>query len=63
MAPSDVDAIDDWRRRQPDTPNRSAAIRRLVKKGLKERRATRTLKTIKTNSNGGIADDTLSKPV
>ena len=27
--------IDDWRRRQPDVPNRSEAIRRLVEIGLR----------------------------
>lgn len=26
--------IDDWRRRQPDLPSRSEAIRRLVERGL-----------------------------
>lgn len=27
-------AIDDWRRRQPDAPSRSEAIRRLIEIGL-----------------------------
>lgn len=29
-----LDAIDDWRRTQPDIPSRAEAIRRLVRKGL-----------------------------
>jgi hypothetical protein len=29
-----LEAIDDWRRRQDDLPNRSEAIRRLVELGL-----------------------------
>jgi hypothetical protein len=29
-----VKKIDDWRRREPDLPNLSAAIRRLVEMGL-----------------------------
>jgi len=29
-----LDAIDNWRRRQPDIPPRAEAIRRLVRKGL-----------------------------
>ncbi len=35
MAPTDVAAIDEWRRKQPDLPSRSEAIRRLVELGLK----------------------------
>jgi hypothetical protein len=35
MAASDVAAIDAWRARQSDVPNRSEAIRRLVEIGLK----------------------------
>jgi hypothetical protein len=31
------DAVDQWASRQPDTPSRSEAIRRLVELGLKER--------------------------
>lgn len=34
MSPSEVAAIDAWRRQQPDIPSRSEAIRRLVGKGL-----------------------------
>ncbi len=30
-----LDAIDEWRRQQPDLPSRSEAIRRLVDLGLK----------------------------
>jgi hypothetical protein len=30
--------IDDWRRKQPDIPNRSEAIRRLVDQALKGKR-------------------------
>jgi hypothetical protein len=29
-SPSFVAAVDDWRRKQPDIPNRSESIRRLV---------------------------------
>jgi hypothetical protein len=29
-----IAAIDEWRRAQPDLPNRSAAIRRLIEAGL-----------------------------
>jgi hypothetical protein len=35
MAATDVAAIDAWRRKQPDLPSRSEAIRRLVELGLK----------------------------
>jgi hypothetical protein len=34
MAPSDVTAVDDWRRKQPDLPSRSEAIRRLIHLGI-----------------------------
>lgn len=30
MAPSDVKAVDDWRRKQEDIPSRSEAIRRMI---------------------------------
>jgi hypothetical protein len=30
-----IDAVDEWRRHQPDIPNRSEAIRRLVEAGLR----------------------------
>jgi hypothetical protein len=33
-----VKKIDDWRRREPDLPNLSEAIRRLVEMGLEARR-------------------------
>ena len=35
MAATDVASIDEWRRRQPDLPSRSEAIRRLIELGLK----------------------------
>jgi hypothetical protein len=35
MAPAESVAVDDWRRRQPDIPSRSEAIRRLIELGLK----------------------------
>jgi hypothetical protein len=38
MAPTDVAAIDEWRRKQPDLPSRSEAIRRLVEIGLRAKR-------------------------
>jgi hypothetical protein len=31
FTPDDVTALDDWRRRQPDLPSRSEAIRRMVR--------------------------------
>lgn len=34
-----VEAVDDWRRKQPDIPSRSEAIRRLVEAGLKAENA------------------------
>jgi hypothetical protein len=34
MGATEVAAIDEWRRRQPDLPSRSEAIRRLVELGL-----------------------------
>ena len=34
ISPSEIVEIDDWRRGQSDLPNRSEAIRRLVKAGL-----------------------------
>jgi hypothetical protein len=33
-----IQAIDDWRREQPDLPGRPEAIRRLVEIGLKARK-------------------------
>jgi metal-responsive CopG/Arc/MetJ family transcriptional regulator len=33
-----VAAIDAWRRKQPDLPSRSEAIRRLIELGLKAKR-------------------------
>jgi len=30
-----VDAIDEWRRKQPDLPNRPEAMRRLIEQALK----------------------------
>ena len=35
MSADEVSAIDEWRRRHPDLPSRSEAIRRLVELGLK----------------------------
>lgn len=34
MSAKDVEAIDAWRREQPDLPSRAEAIRRLVERGL-----------------------------
>jgi hypothetical protein len=34
VAPSDVAAVDEWRRKQPDLPSRSEAIRRLIHAGI-----------------------------
>jgi hypothetical protein len=31
FTPDDVAALDEWRRRQPDLPSRSEAIRRMVR--------------------------------
>ena len=33
-----LEAVDEWRRKQPDIPNRSEAIRRLVEKALAKTR-------------------------
>jgi len=41
MMPSELRAIDGWRRQQPDLPTRAEAIRRLIHLGL-------TAKTLKT---------------
>lgn len=41
MTPSELLAIDEWRRKQPDLPSRAEAIRRLIQLGL----TTRTPKT------------------
>ena len=38
MSADEVSAIDEWRRRHPDLPSRSEAIRRLVELGLKAKR-------------------------
>ena len=37
MAASEVAAIDDWRRKQPELLSRSEAIRQLVELGLKSK--------------------------
>jgi len=34
MAPSDIAAVDAWRRMQSDLPSRSEAIRRLIHVGI-----------------------------
>jgi hypothetical protein len=34
MPPDELDAVDDWRRGQPDLPSRPEAIRRLVSRAL-----------------------------
>jgi len=34
MMPSELRAIDGWRRQQPDLPTRAEAIRRLIQLGL-----------------------------
>jgi hypothetical protein len=34
LSKAQVRAIDEWRRRQPDLPSRSEAIRRLIEAGL-----------------------------
>lgn len=36
MPDEELDAIDKWRREQPDLPSRPLAIRRLVEKGLRD---------------------------
>jgi metal-responsive CopG/Arc/MetJ family transcriptional regulator len=35
MSAEEVEAIDEWRRKHPDLPSRSEAIRQLVQLGLK----------------------------
>jgi hypothetical protein len=39
MSASELHAIHDWRRRQPDLPARVEAIRRLIQLGLKAKNA------------------------
>jgi len=39
LQPKPLDAIDEWRRKQPDLPNRAEAIRRLVEQALKPRQS------------------------
>ena len=34
MSRSQIAAVDQWRREQPDIPSRSEAIRRLIEKGI-----------------------------
>ena len=42
VAPSSwVKKVDDWRRREPDLPNLSQAIRRLVEMGLESAKKSR----------------------
>ncbi|MCG8503268.1 MAG: hypothetical protein MI755_01565 [Sphingomonadales bacterium] len=38
ISPSQIEAIDDWRREQEDLPSRSEAIRRLVAIALESER-------------------------
>jgi hypothetical protein len=38
MSQSELLAIDEWRRQQPDLPSRAEAIRRLIQLGLLPRR-------------------------
>jgi metal-responsive CopG/Arc/MetJ family transcriptional regulator len=38
MSSEEVAAIDEWRRKNPDLPSRSEAIRRLVEMGLKAKK-------------------------
>jgi len=38
LSPAMRNALDNWRRVEPDTPNRSEAIRRLIEIGLKRPR-------------------------
>jgi hypothetical protein len=35
MSPSELRKIEEWRRKQPDLPNRAEAIRRLIQLALK----------------------------
>jgi len=35
VAPSDIAAVDEWRRKQADLPSRSEAIRRLIHAGIR----------------------------
>ena len=38
MSADEVEKIDEWRRKVPDLPSRSEAIRRLVELGLKAKK-------------------------
>jgi metal-responsive CopG/Arc/MetJ family transcriptional regulator len=41
VPPGFLEKLDQWRRKQPDLPNRSEAIRRLVEAGIKSRKGER----------------------
>jgi metal-responsive CopG/Arc/MetJ family transcriptional regulator len=41
VSPQFLARLDQWRRKQPDLPNRSEAIRRLVEAGIKSRKGER----------------------
>jgi len=49
--PSLLDAVDAWRKRQPDLPTRPEAVRRLVELGM-----GRTLPTEREAAQSGKAD-------
>jgi|TARA_Y100000310_G_scaffold39198_1_gene36806 metal-responsive CopG/Arc/MetJ family transcriptional regulator len=34
ISPELIEDLDNWRRKQPDIPNRSEALRRLIRKGI-----------------------------
>lgn len=44
LSPDLADQIDEWRRHQPDLPNRAEAARRLIESGLQASKAKATPK-------------------
>ena len=41
VSPGFLERVDQWRRKQPDLPNRSEAIRRLVEAGIRSTKGER----------------------
>lgn len=61
-APSDLAALDGWRRAHPDLPNRSEAIRRLIHLGIRAEPLMRDLlRLIEHLQEVGAADEALAK--
>jgi hypothetical protein len=48
LTPELARALDEWRRRQPDLPSKTEAIRRLIEAGTKAEQKTRKARSEKT---------------